>query len=105
MISISGSISYGGETIELEEDLYDYYRITLNKDGSCLIESKSSTSTALIENEGTWEYDDGELKIKSVSYGATVVELMEWDDGVITYDCEQSAQGMTIKMRLILKKQ
>ena len=105
MTGISGTITYNGQTVELEEDMYDYYRIVLNKDGSCKIESKGADSTAKIEQEGTWEYEDEVLKVKTVTSGVTVVEEMKWDDGVITYDAKQSASGMTINMQLTLERQ
>ena len=105
MTGISGTITYNGQTVELEEDLYDYYRIVLNKDGSCKIESKGADSTAKIEQEGTWEYEDEVLKVKTVTSGVTVVEEMKWDDGVITYDAKQSASGMTINMQLTFQRQ
>ena len=104
MTSISGTVTYGGETIELEEDLYDYYRITLKKNGSCMIESKASGSTTKVEEEGTWEYDDGILKIKSNPSGITTVEEMTWEDDVIIYEAEQNASGMKIEMKLRLEK-
>ena len=105
MVSVSGTVSYGGQTVELGKDLYDYYRITLNKDGTCKIESKSADSTAKVEQDGTWEYEDDLLKIKSTTSGVTVVEEMQWKDGVITYDAKQSASGMTINMHLVLERQ
>ena len=105
MVSVSGTLTYNGVTTELGEDLYDYYRITLNRDGTALIESKGADSTAKIEEEGTWEYEDDLIKLKSRPSGITVVEEMEWKDGVITYEAEQSGQGMAIKMTLILEKQ
>lgn len=105
MVSISGTITYNGTTVQLEEDLYEYYRIILNKDGSCAIESKGKANTSKVEQEGTWEYENDTLKIKTNSSGITVVEEMQWKDGTITYNAEQNASGMKIKMSLILEKQ
>ena len=104
MVSVTGSLTYQGETIPLDEDLYDYYRITLEKDGTALVESKGADSTSKIEEEGTWEYEDGVIKLKSNTSGITVVEEMEWKDDKITYVAEESGQGMKIKMTLILEK-
>lgn len=110
MTSISGSVSYNGTTVELEEGLYEYYRMTLNTDGTALIEAKGATQNGIsgtkIENEATWEFDEktGILEIKTKEGSLTVVEEMKWVDGVITYDTQQSAQGMTMKMTLILEK-
>ena len=46
MVSVTGSLTYQGETIALDEDLYDYYRITLEKDGTALVESKGAEKKA-----------------------------------------------------------
>ena len=110
MTSISGSVTVGTTTVELEEGLYEYYRMTLNLDGTALIEAKGATQNgvegAKIEREATWEYDveNGILKIMSKEGSLTVVEEMQWAEGVITYETEQTAQGMTMKMTLILEK-
>lgn len=104
MVSISGTATYNGVTTELEEGLYEYYRLTLNKDGSALIEAKGKNNSSKIEQEAEWDYKDGVIKLKSAPMGITVVEEMEWDDGVITYEAKESAQGMTVNMKLILEK-
>lgn len=105
MVSVSGTVTYNGQTVELSEDLYEYYRIILDRDGTAKIESKASNSTLKVEEEGTWEYEDGVLKVKSSPSGIAVVEEMKWENGTITYEAEQSGQGMTIKMTLVLQKQ
>lgn len=105
MVRISGTVTYNGQTIDLEEDLYEYYRITLDEDGTCTVEAKGAGNTSKIENEGTWEYEDGTLEIKTETNGVTVVEEMEWEDDVITYDAKETTSGMTIKMHLVLEKQ
>ncbi len=107
MSSISGAITYAGQTVTIDEDYFDYYRITLEKGGACKVESKAADSTAKIEQEGTWEYDEetGKLTVKSTQGGVTVSEEMTWKDDIITYNAELSEAGMKIKMRLKLKKQ
>ena len=105
MESISGSISYGGTTTELEADLYEYYRIILDEDGKATVESKAATGGVKIREEGTWEYVDGKLEISTSPQGITVVEEMDWNDGTITYETSQSGQGMTIEFSIVLKKQ
>ena len=104
MVSISGTITQNGQTVNLDEDLYEYYRLTLNKDGSALVESKGKNNTSKVEQEGEWDYEDGVIKLKSVQMGITVVEEMEWDDGVITYEAKESGQGMSVNMKITLKK-
>ena len=106
MTEISGTITYGGQTHPLSEDLYDYYRITLNDDGSVIIEARGNGSSAIRE-EGRWEYDEPNLDVISVRGGYTVVEEMELKDGVITYNAPRqydSLTGMTIEMSMTLEK-
>ena len=104
MVSITGTMTYNGQTTQLDESLYEYYRITLNKDGTALVESKGNNTTSKIENEGTWEYKNNKVRLKSTQAGITVVEEMDWKDGVITYVANQSGQGMEISMNLVLEK-
>ena len=104
MTDISGSMSANGQTISLSKDLYEYYRITFNEDGTAKVESKGVGNTAKIEQEATWEWDDGKIEFKSTTQGVTVVEELDWNDGVITYTSTQSAQGITITMDITLTK-
>lgn len=106
MVEVSGTITYGGTTYPLSEDLYEYYTITLNEDGTAIIDAKGNGSSAIRE-EAKWEYDEPDLKVKSVRGGYTVVEEMQLKDGVITYDMPaqyDSLTGMTIEMNLVLEK-
>ncbi len=105
MVSISGTVTSYGQTIPLSEDLYDYYRIILNEDGTATVQSKAKGNTTVIEQDGTWEFEDNKVKLKSTTAGVSVVEEMDWKDGTITYVANQSAQGMTISMTLVLEKQ
>ncbi len=104
MVDISGTIKVNGQTTQLKEELYDYYRITLNTDGSAKVESKGAGTTAKIEEVAEWELDGNTIKLKSKPQGITVVEEMEWDNGTITYNANQSASGMTVSMTIVLKK-
>ena len=104
MTSISGSITSGGVTTELTTDLYDYYKITLEKSGKAIIESRGAGTSLEYKDEGTWEYDNGELKITSETQGVKVTEVMQWKDDVITYNATQNASGMVINMKLVLEK-
>ena len=107
MSSISGAITYAGQTVTIDEDYFDYYRITLEKGGVCKVEFKAADSTAKIEQEGTWEYDEesGTLSVKTEEAGVTVIEEMQCEDGIITYNSEQTQSGMKIKLRMKLEKQ
>ena len=105
MVSIEGTVTYNGVTTKLDEDLYEYYRIILNEDGTAVVEAKAKNNTTKIEQEGEWEYKNGVIKLKSSPMGVTVVEELQWDDGIITYEATQNAQGMNISMKIKLEKQ
>ena len=104
MVSISGTLVQNGYVTQLDESLYEYYRITLNTDGSAFVESKGRGVTTAVEAEGTWEWDDGQIKLKSRTLGISVVETMDWEDGVITYEAHQVGQGIEITMVLVLER-
>lgn len=105
MVSISGTVSMNGMTTTLSTEMYEYYNIILNEDGTAVVESKAAGSTGVaIEQDGTWEYEDGKIKLKSDNSGVTVVEEMTWENDTITYVAEQSAQGMTVSMTIVLQK-
>ena len=108
MTSISGTITQNGVTTELNEGLYEYYRLILDKDGTVKIEAKGSDTGVQMEEEGTWEWDkeDEVLKIKTKPEGSpvSVTEEMEWEDDTITYTVNQSAQGVTFTFTLVLEK-
>lgn len=106
MVEVSGTVTYGGTTYPLSEDLYEYYTITLNEDGTAIIDAKGNGSSAIRE-EAKWEYDEPDLEIISNRGGYNVVEKMQLKDGVITYDMPaqyDSLTGMTIEMNLVLEK-
>lgn len=107
MVSISGTMTYNGETIQLDKSMYEYYRIILEKDGVVTIESKG-TNGAATEEEGEWEWDkdDEVLKIWTKPEGSftRVLEKMEWEDGKITYNVDQTAEGITMKFTIVLEK-
>ena len=105
MVSISGTMTVYGQTIKLTKDLYEYYRITLNEDGTAKVQSKAVNNTTAIEADGTWEFVDGKIFLKSTTSGITTVEEMTWEDGVITYSANQSAQGISMEMTIVLEKQ
>ena len=107
MSSIAGAVTYAGQTVTIDEDYFDYYRITFERDGTYKGESKVADFSAKIEQEGTWEYDEetGKLTVKSTEDGITVIEEMMWKDGVITYNAELFEGGVKLKMRLKLEKQ
>ena len=104
MANVSGTINQNGFVTNLDVSLYEYYRITLKEDGSALVESKGTSSSAIYEAEGTWEWSDGKIKLKTTQSGITVTEVMDWADGVITYKAYQESAGIKIDMVLTLER-
>ena len=110
MISIEGSVTSGGVTVELEEGLYEYYTIELKEDGKAVVESAAAGSSQSIRQEVTYEYDEktGALDVISVVDGYTVVEKMTLKDGKITYTTNTTGTNsgitMTINMTIVLEK-
>lgn len=104
MISISGQMTMHGQTTEITKDLYDYYRIVLEEDGSAKVQSKGKANTTAVEIEGTWEYSDGKILLKSSNSGITTIEEMLWEEGKITYSASQSGAEYAIEMNIVLQK-
>lgn len=107
MVSITGTITQNGQVQQLSTDLYEYYRITLNEDGTAKIESKAPNSSQKLSEDGTWELDGEELLLTSAPQGISVVEIMTLKDGTITYVVENQliAQNTYMSMTLVLQKQ
>ncbi len=104
MISISGQMTMNGQTTEITKDLYEYYRIVLEEDGSAKVQSKGKANTTAVEMEGSWEYTDGKIILKSSNSGINTIEEMLWEKGKITYSASQSGAGYTIEMDIVLQK-
>jgi len=106
MTDISGTMTSGGVTVDLSKDLYEYYTITLNEDGTGSVKAKGTASgNTSIEQDITWEYEETTLKIISVQSGVNVVEEMTLVDGVIKYNVNQALPGGgNMNMNLTLTK-
>ena len=106
MTDISGSVTANGQTVELSQELYEYYKITLFNDGTAIVRAKGAGATGTsIQNVGSWEYENGWIYLKSESSGITVIEEMKWENDTITYVTEQTMQGMKISMILTLQRE
>ena len=105
MKSISGIITQNGQTVHLTTDLYEYYNITLNEDGTGKIESKGTTNTNRVESTGTWDVENGKVLFKSKVGAITVVEEMTWENGVLTYVAEQTGVGYAYSMTIVLERE
>ena len=110
MVSIEGSATYNGVSVELEEGLYDYYVIELEKGGKGEIRSAAYGTSTEMRADIEWEYDkeSGELKIISEVDGVELVETMHLEKDTIEYETTQSGYFggvyMTIEMSITLEK-
>ena len=104
MISISGQMTMYGQTTEITKDLYEYYRIILEEDGSAKVQAKGKANTTAVEMEGSWEYSDGKILLKSSNSGINTIEEMLWEEGKIIYSTSQSGADYTIEMDIVLQK-
>ena len=104
MISISGYITANGQTTNLHKSMYEYYRIILKSSGVAVVESKPRFNGAAVEAKGKWKYEDGKILFKSKAGGFEIIEELGYNDGILTYKIEQIAEGITMKVSIILKK-
>lgn len=104
MIDISGTIVMNGQTTYLSTEMYEYYRITLKRSGKAIVESKGRDNGLEYRNEGEWEEEDGKIELRTKSSGITVTEVLDWKDGVITYNANQYSSGISMNVTIILKK-
>lgn len=106
MTDISGSTTSGGVTSPISKDMFEYYTITLNNDGTGTVASKANGASTAMEQDIEWELDGSVLKIITNSGGMKITEEMTYENGVITYDVTQSlGGGNSMSMHLVLEKQ
>lgn len=105
MVSVSGTMTANGQTIDLDTSLYEYYRIILKANGKAIVESKAATSGLAVEMEGEWEYKDNQIYLTTTTAGIKVIEIMDIEGDTITYTANQQAQGITINFTVVMKKQ
>lgn len=79
---------------DLSLSMYDYYRITLNADGTCLVESKAKGSSQTYSAEATFSIENNKIKIVTRSGAASVTEEYDYIDGEIQM-LNQSIQGIS----------
>ena len=79
---------------DLNMSMYDYYRITLEADGDCLVESKGKYNSSIYSAEATFEIEDNKIYIVTKSGSASVTEVYDYVDGEIQMN-NQSIQGIT----------
>ena len=108
LADISGSMTVDGVTQPLSKDLYEYYTMILEEDGTGKVASKGvNTGNTSVEYNIEWEYEDTTLKIYTLTMGIRVAETMTLSNGVITYSVVNQNLGNNsyITMHLTLNKQ
>ena len=80
---------------------YEYYRITLNADGSCLVESKGAGQSTVYEARATFSIENDKITIVTTNGAATATEVYDYIDGVIIMNA--TAQGVTLNAKFARK--
>lgn len=97
MYSISGQI-YG---TPLTVDMYEYYRMIFNADGTFSVQSKGTTG-ATVEINGTYTYDyDGVISASTKNNGIMVTEEYQYSSGKITYSQKSTGVSITIRLKRV----
>ena len=74
---------------------YEYYTISLDEKGGCIVKSKGVGQSAVYEAAGTYEIKDGKIYIVTRNGAASVTEEYEYtEEGVIVMST--SINGVTI---------
>ena len=74
---------------------YEYYTISLDEKGGCIVKSKGVGQSAVYEAAGTYEIKDGKIYIVTRNGAASVTEVYEYtEEGVIIMST--SLNGVTV---------
>jgi hypothetical protein len=90
LYSMTGSLS--------KED-FEYYTITLEKDGTCIIESKGKIGNNAYKAEATYEIEDDKIMIYTKTNSTTITEVFDYIDGEI-HMLNQSLGVLTYSAKL-----
>ena len=82
----------------LDMSLYEYYRIILNADGTCVVESKAAGVSQLYSATATYSITDGKISIVTVSGPTSITEIYDYVDGEIHMP-EQNISGITFSAK------
>ena len=80
---------------------FEYYRITLNADGTCIVESKNAGQTTAYKAEATFSIENGKISVVTSQGMASVTEIYDYIDGEIIMDA--TAQGITMHAKFARK--
>ena len=85
-------------TGDLDVSMYEYYRITLNADGTCLVESKGVNSSQVYSSTATFSIENGKISVVTRAGSASVTEIYDYVDGEIHMPT-QTIQGITFSAK------
>lgn len=79
---------------DLKLSMYEYYKITLNGNGSCVVESKGANSSQSYEAKGTFDIEGEEIKIYTKNGTTKITETYDYINGEI-HMINQTISGYT----------
>ena len=80
---------------------FEYYRITLNADGTCIVESKGVGQSTSYKAEATFSIEGDKITVVTRQGVATVTEVYDYIDGEIIMNA--TAQGVTMSAKFARK--
>lgn len=87
---------------DLSLNNFDYYRITLEADGDCIIESKSKFNSQQYQAKATFEIKDNKIHIYSKNGGVTVTEIYDYINEEI-HMLNQTIDGISFSAKFTKK--
>ncbi len=85
-------------TGDLQVNMYDFYTITLEANGKCLVESKGIYSPQVYSAPATFKIEDEKIYIETKAGNSTITEVYGYIDGEI-HMYTQTIQGVTFSAR------
>ena len=77
--------------------LYEYYRITLEADGTCVVESKGVDNSSTYKAAATFSIKDNKITVVTTNGAASVTEVYDYIDGEIIMETTISGMKMYAK--------
>lgn len=76
---------------------YEYYRITLEANGTCIVESKGADNSSAYKATATFSIKDNKITVVTTNGAASVTEVYDYIDGEIIMDTTVSGYTMYAK--------
>lgn len=80
---------------------FEYYRITLNADGTCIVESKGVGQSTSYKAEATFSIENEKITVVTKQGAATATEVYDYIDGEIIMNA--TVQGVTMSAKFARK--